>query len=449
MAIAKRKPDAPAINPPVLPYTQEETYKGIVADNRSEPLIQMQAYLEGMPWSVTWYGQLLGQHNDVRELDPTQSDAYQQYQKTIDLELRVTSAINPSYDSQEGMMTVTGSANVPILVPNRHDYFVAEAGSRHLGLYRVTNVERATFNRMSVYRVDYALVGHIEDSATYQALEAKVVRTYRFVKDRLIEGISPILREEIFALTKDIQERRLQLERQYFKAFTDPRYLTLVVPEQLPSIYDTWLVDFVLQIIDTMQIPELRDFKRVSVDRDRFLAKGQLWSLLLERDYDMLSHVVKKAGLVSRYYFNKSSWIKTAAYWPIDRYVFPIFDGNQGVVGGKEAPDVSAMTLSSTQSVESLMATHQFEQETVVLPLIKPVLIDDYYVLSAAFYENRPEELSHLEIQVRDYLKHQTLNLTILHELVKAYRTWPALEQFYYGPILMLLLKECVKGLYV
>jgi hypothetical protein len=80
-------------------------------------------------------------------------------------------------------------------------------------------------------------------------------------------------------------------------------------------------------------------------------------------------------------------------------------------------------------------------------PLIKPVLIDDYYVLSEAFYTNEGV-LSALEIQVRDYLNHKTLSLDLMEQLIADYPNWPVLEQFYYGPILALLCKEAPRGFY-
>ena len=80
--------------------------------------------------------------------------------------------------------------------------------------------------------------------------------------------------------------------------------------------------------------------------------------------------------------------------------------------------------------------------------ITKSVLVDDFYVLSEAFYKNNGQALSVLEILIKDYLKSHTLNFNMLGALVARYHSWPALERFYYGPMVMLLLKTAVEGLY-
>jgi hypothetical protein len=112
MAIAKRKPES---QPPVklnLAEVKEETYLGIVNDNDSIATTSLLAYIEGMPWTVQYYAQLIGKHNDLRELDAHQDASFQQYQKIKDLELRVDSALQTSYDNTNALTSVTGSANV-------------------------------------------------------------------------------------------------------------------------------------------------------------------------------------------------------------------------------------------------------------------------------------------------------------------------------------------------
>ena len=81
MAIAKLKPDA-EIKPVLeLPQVQKETYQGIVADNNNVPHAALVAYIDGMPWTVDYYGQLLGKHNDLREIDPGQNAAFHNTRK--------------------------------------------------------------------------------------------------------------------------------------------------------------------------------------------------------------------------------------------------------------------------------------------------------------------------------------------------------------------------------
>jgi hypothetical protein len=331
MAIAKRKPES---QPPVklnLAEVKEETYLGIVNDNDSIATTSLLAYIEGMPWTVQYYAQLIGKHNDLRELDAHQDASFQQYQKIKDLELRVDSALQTSYDNTNALTSVTGSANV-------------------------------------------------------------------------------------------------------------------VIPSQPYSIYDPLLVDFLRQIMDTMDADEIRDITYAPIDQDRFVKDGSLWRVLLERDTVALSYVAHKAVIISKDYFNASSWIKSSAYWPLDYFVFPQVSDLARIPGDPTPPTSSLVELAGDK-VFSNQKDFILSRPDEAIALIHPVLKDEYYLLSEWFYTGMGQA-SALEILLRDYLKSAAPDLGLLHQLVVGYRGWPLLEQFYYGPLLFLLMKDSVRGFY-
>lgn len=452
MPIATRRPDAPADVVPVSPKTAPETFLGIVADNNNTPTKALVAYVDGMPWTVSYYSQLKGLHNDLRELDPNQDAAFQQYQKTQNLELRVQSALTTSYDPEQGLTSVTGSSVLMYIVPNVNDYFVAEAGTREEGLYRITSVERKVFNRDSVYEINYTLVSYIDrDDPLYLDLEKKVVREYVFSKERLVENISPIMTKETYEKAIDIAHEFRSLTRNYFHDFFNPTYSTLVVPGQSVSVYDFGLVNFLNAILEANSYPEGKWLKSVSMDRDRFLAQGMLWRALLERDYELLEYINQKAKVVPKQYFNRSSWIKSAAFWNLQSFVYPEAANTAAAIPGDPIPpSYSGKAIEGTATMElppaSLKNTYTNDAGEGI-PIIKSVLVDDYYILSGEFYTGG-STLSVLEILVRDYLKKATLDLKLLKVVFEQYRTWPVLEQFYYGPLLILLAKEAIVGFY-
>ena len=97
-----------------------------------------------------------------------------------------------------------------------------------------------------------------------------------------------------------------------------------------------------------------------------------------------------------------------------------------------------------------ISTTATLTDNTVVLesgetPIIPPLYTDDSYVLSKAFYTGG-DALSILELLTRDYLKHQTLDIRLIGVLLDHYPRWTALERFYYGPLVMLLTKEAIRG---
>lgn len=455
MGIAKLKPEA---DPNLRAHNTEvpkETYKGIVADNSNTPVVSLQAYLDGMPWTVSYFKQLLGEHNDLRPLDVGGNAAAQQYEKFEALELKVATALTHSYDSEAAKSTVTGSAVIPIITPNIHDYFVSDAGSRQYGIYRVTNVERRTFNRDSVYLIDYQLVGYVKGvEDAYSSLELRTVRRFRFSKKRLIEGLSPILRMEEYELVSDFHRCYSEIVSEYMRDFFNRSYMTLVVPGQETAVYDVWMTDFFYSLIDPCDHPDIRNMRILSLEHDRYLKQGSLWKALSERRHDLLKRVNYKTHLVPREAFHTSTFLKGPSYWALRYYVYPKHPDMSSQVPGYPRPKdggyISIVNHEGGMDTTDMDQINYYSHAGASLKIVKSVLVDDYYVFSEAFYSDKGDaEMSVLEILIKDYLKCHALDFNMLSALVANYHKWPALERFYYGPAIMLLLKTAVEGLYV
>lgn len=451
MPIVKLTPEADPVVELYTPAVQKETYLGIAADNDKTPIHALEAYLEGMPWTVQYYSQLIGKHNDLREVDPGQNAAFQQYQKIIDLQLRVETSLQASYDSEQSITSVTGSAIIVHVVPNLNDHFVASAGSRQDGLFRVKTVERRTFNRGSVYHIDYELVGYIgPDNELWTDLESKVVRKYQFSMQRLAEGLAPVLREEVYARSKELAHEQDRILRHYFGRFFNRSLATLMVPGQTNRVYDPRLVNFLMAIVDTEVIPECRELRTISLDHDRYLAAPSLLTALLSRDPSEIDRSLQKAGMIHRLLLNQSSWLKGAVYWPVDEYVYPETTTLEEAIGRDPMPlawEPDLLEASPKLLTPEWVTQNQYRQAGELLPLIKPVTVDAYYILSESFYAGLVD-LSVLEILIRDYLNQATLDQEQLIALTQAYFSWPVVEQFYYGPLLVLLIRESVRGFY-
>jgi hypothetical protein len=165
MGIAKHNPiSAPSVKINI-PKIEPKTYQGIVVDDKATAVKSLIAYVEGAPWTVNYYSQVVAEHNDLREIDAAEPDIYQQYTKINDLEIRVTTSLSESNDTQTGLMTVTGSGNMyGSVLPNVNDYFTTDSGDTKKGLFRVSNVERKSFNRDSIFYIDYTLVGYTDST---------------------------------------------------------------------------------------------------------------------------------------------------------------------------------------------------------------------------------------------------------------------------------------------
>lgn len=453
MPIVSQKPTAAPVAPnQQLPQIQPSTYKGVVYDDKNTPLTSLMAYVNGAPWSVNYYAQVIGEHNDLREVDTSQSGLYQQYTKTIGMEIRVETPLTSSYDTDNGITTVTGTANVyPFLVPNVADYFVANAADNQLAIFRISQVERKTFNRDSVYSIAYDLVGLVlNQGEIFDNLEAKSVRTYHFSKDRLIEGLSPTLRTEEYTKVMNLKALYSDMVQYYFKSFYSQEYGTLIVPGQEFAYYDPFVVNFLSQITASGDTEELRKYKVIATDKEKYIAQPQLFSLMLYKDYAGVKFCNQQMGLVSKNAFVRNSYAKGLAYSNIDYVVYPQIPdlsldwelhARNRVLSNQQLTTVSAVNGVAFDTTKTYAANNK------TYKLIHEVILDNKYVLSSHFYDET-SEASVLEILVKDYLKGNTLDLDMLYAVTDTYRQWGRLEQFYYGPLLMAVIKEADRAQY-
>lgn len=440
---------------PNLPSIQPKNVESILIDDQETPIRSLISFVEGAPWTVNYYSQLVSKHNDIREIDPGSPNIVQQYQKIVNLEIRVSQALNDSYDNTTGITTVIGNGLMyGNVLPNKSDYFVTDTGDAKKGVFIITNVERKNFNTDSAFFVEYQLVGFSDTTNgadSYQALEERVIRTYYFSKERLIDGLQPLVKEQDHVQIENLKISFKELVKYYFKTFFNRKYMTLVLPGQPIAIYDAFLVDYILKIVDSFDADEIRLMKQLPTDFEEFLSQPQFWKLLLDRDYNGVSYCNQKMGLVDKHGFNSSTWIRGLIYTNIDYVIYPSETDKTYLVREDIRPKVmSVETVIETKSILGTAASSialSYPELNRNIPYFHPIISDDYYVMSSEFY-NKTSDQSLIEILTKDYLNKQSINLTKLYSLVNSFRKWSRLEQYYYGPVLLTLIKEADRGTY-
>jgi hypothetical protein len=112
-------------------------------------------------------------------------------------------------------------------------------------------------------------------------------------------------------------------------------------------------------------------------------------------------------------------------------------------------PAIGTLSLTETKNLKGeipLPTEILYTDLPNALPGYLAVESTESYIFQDSFYDSVPNSV--LEIMVLDYLRHQSINLNQLAFVVDLYKDMPRVEQFYYGPILMLLLKEAERGAY-
>lgn len=453
MPIAKLKPDAPSAIVPNQPRVEPELYRSVIAEDSTTPFDSLLGFVSGAPWTVNYYSQLVSLHNDLRDHDAGQSGVYQQYTKIANLELRVSSPIDSSQDADSALVTVTGSATVyGYLIPNVGDLFVASVGDGENGLFRVTSVDRKNFNRNSVFGIEYSLTNYLsKDPARYADLESKVNRTVYFDKTRLIDNATPVLQEEEYMQLNQLRVAYGQLVAYYFNTFYNKTVGTLVIPGQEAIVYDGFLVDYLLKIVQGEDAPEIRMTTRLDMGQDKYLKQQTIWDALIAADYQMLGMVTPVTGLVHCQTFSRNPTLKGLKFSRMEYVVYPVQVDKSIEPNLPEKTEYELFSNlydpgSGIGGLASYVNNTRIEPNGTV-PYINKVLEYPTYVLSEAFYTGQPGQTV-LESLTTDYLHRRMLSVKKITELCDQCRRWGRLEQFYYMPILLTLIKTAAISLH-
>lgn len=476
MPIASLKPTTES---PVItndPKIESKSYKSTVIDNSITPISSVLAYVEGFPWTVNYYSQIITTDSDLKEQDVGEANLYQPYRKIINLELRVTDPITGSQNTDTAQMTVGGTALIyPFLVPNVGDMFVTEAGLGQIGIYTIKSVERKSFNKTAVYSVEFSLMVFVDkNSPRLVDLDTKTTQEYVFDKSRLIEGLAPTLQSKTYEQLTNLSDLYGTIVRFYFKTFYLKEYDTLVIPAQGTGVYDSFLVDFILKIVDTLDAYEIRFIRNYATDAEQFLAQDQFWTAMYNRDISILSHSNNYMGLVQTKFFNYNSMFKGFRFSRLSYVVYPV-NADFSIINPTQLDYVgdpllldygvfqdnvfTAAPLFKPESMQSVieaktqggMLSDLITNTTVsgnsTVPIINSVTANSTYLLSPAFYKQSSGQTL-LESLVSAYINRKQINITDLLTCIKPYRSWGRVEQFYYLPMLITIIKTAIREAY-
>ena len=152
--------DAVVEKPNVVRSTPPES-KGVVVDTRYESKANLLTHVEGAPWNVNYYSQVLNTDNAPIGQQPDRNAIYQQYMFIEMFEIKVTQPLTTSQDPTSKEMTLIGAANVyPHVIPNRGDMFIADVGDGRTAIFKVTNTERKSIFKDTCYAIDYMLINY-------------------------------------------------------------------------------------------------------------------------------------------------------------------------------------------------------------------------------------------------------------------------------------------------
>lgn len=429
------------VNVPVVHITNPN-YSDVAVDTRWSPIASLMQHIEGSPWTVDYYSQVIDTDSSLGGQRPTSSAVYQQYRKIERLVMRVTSPLTQGQDAETKAMTYTGKAIVHSFIPNDGDMFIADIGDGQQASFRIMSTTKMAVFKEAAYEIDYE-VGTTEEEFIID-LEAKTVERLAYRADKLVHGESPIILTSHDSLLDQAANVIQVILNQYFTRFFSREYRTLLIPGQMRATYDPYLLGFILQLLHSDDCAEVMQIKRLNVQDDGVYKHNSLWDAIAHQDELFLEGGFSRVGLAETASFDVNPFFNGIRFTGVQLVVYP----KDPVFGIHDVTLESMKILSNTILMPSADGnTAMFEDantgalpENAGTPGLYHVTFDDRYVLSQNFYEKTSTQ-STLEVMVRKHIRREALDLEALMLTARSFSQWGLVEQFYYVPIVLALLR--------
>lgn len=455
MPILNQRPKPPkkpeTYETPPAPVVDKPAYKSSVVDTKYQPKESLLTHIEGSPWIVKYYQQLIGEDQELASQELDKDPVYQQYIEIENLELRVSGSLDGSQSDRTKSLDYTGEAYVyPPVIPNVGDMFLADIGDGREGVFVVTESTRLSIFKESCFSIGYTL-RNLSDEERRQDLKAKSVKHQHFVKRFLQHGKDPLVVTEDYNTYLSLEGAWRQLISYYFSRYYDHEIASLKVPDQRYITYDPFIVSFIKAFVEGSEHAHVFKMKRYAVDIAGYRTPTTLWDLLLHPKEHHLSVLQQQLALVDSTYFGIIPQYESVYFSSVKDVVFPI-DGQYDDIchtdygQGKMNPRDIAFQFKETKLGRLSELSNLNKEKEANVKRTLPVTKDSYYVLTRAFYHQESSNCCLLERLVLDYIQGQPIEQETLLTLADDAKRWTALDGFYYIPIILLLMKVTIRG---
>lgn len=450
------------------PTITEPSYKDVALDTKWTPVSSIVSHIAGSRWVVNYFRQVIDTDSQLMGQATSVSGVYQQYELIEELNLRVITPLTQVQDPDTKMMQSDGAALVyGNLIPNEGDMFTADIGVGQLAIFRVSNSKKNSVFKEATYEIEYALSTvnehHIED------LESKVVNKYVWREDFLTRGQNPVVLEEESVALNKLGVAYHDLCEHYFPSFFSDEYKTFLVPLQDYSTYDPFLAKFISDSFDNTDHPVLQQLRVLNLGSDKACLQTNFWTAVSSQEMKKLKGGFKQIGFVWTSQFENNPMFNGIRWTGIKQCVYPLdprlgingltaenvlltnSDGYDGLTpitfyATGTNPDITGLEASQNKMFPpkntAALFTNKNPDGTVSFPGVGQ---DSYYVLGANFYDQTATQ-SVFEQMVTAYLKRIDIEPEQLTHAAELAPEWGALEQFYYIPLLLVMMRSVINN---
>lgn len=450
MAIVKLQPDQA---PPIVvntPETIQEPSKSIFTSLVPESTVtSLLKYIEGYPWSINYYGQLLNVNNTLENFDPTTPNLTQPYYCVSDMVIQVSSPLNSNYDATTGVTTVNGSAVMPYkITPNVGDVFIAKVDNGEDAIFIISTVSRKTYRKDTLYEVSYNLYAYTSANPSFvPTLGQRVQDTYFFNKDTDFFNrdvlIKPSVKEAIDRLNTFLRES----QDHYFSTFAQKETGGITVPGMGNAVYDPLLINFISKIVDYKALVDI-PFYKFSHSNNRYIEQKSILDLLLTRSISLLPTINKTYNFVPTASVPNKARLGTLWHTGIDYVLFPMnpnkdMEITDMTITATDMPVIPQLKNSKNYSMPIPPITIQTSNNNGIFnkPLLHELFVNDSYIVSDNFYTYLNDNTTYANISYIEFLIYKFINKEAIAKedlavCVEKYSDWSLMHQLYILPLL-------------
>lgn len=454
MAIAKLQPDATVNTRTTAPSTIQETPKSIFTSLIPETkLASLLKYVEGYPWAVNYYGQLLNANNTVEHFDPSAPNLTQPFYKVIGLVIQVSSPLSVSYSEDKGVTTITGSALMPFkVIPNVGDLFLAQVDNGEDAFFHITSVTRKSHRKESLYEVNYSLHTYTSERPDYSdILESRLNETYFFNKDSNFFNRDVLIKPSVKEARDRLHVFMEESKQFYFNSFVSPRTNSLLIPGHDKTLYDPILTRFITRTVEISKYPTVSLYKHAYASQE--VDQPSILDCMVTRQIPHSSQMNETYNFVSSYSLPKRARLGTVSFNGVNYILYPTNPNHSyktGTIDVIEQEYISSIKTQVNYHQVSELVIQTTNNNQVYDTFLLPELFDeDYYIVTKNFYKYFTdktvyEELSYIEILLYKFFKQEPIAPEDLAVCAEKYKDWSVLHKFYILPVLWLLVQVSI-----
>lgn len=456
MAIATLKPDAPSpvqvTTPDMIKAPAKSTMTALVPESRIKSLLK---YVEGYPWTVNYYGQLLNENNTLNHFDPDLVNLVQSYYEIRNAIIQVSSPLSVSYDQESGITKISGSAIIPLgMKPNIGDLFLAQVDTGEDAIFVINSASRMSHRKESLYEVEYELFAYASDEPDMvNTLQQKLNETYFFNPDTNFFNRDVLIKPSVKEAMDRLKEFLSESMHYYFATFIQKNTSSLTLPGVPMTIYDPLLANFIARTVDVSTITNGKFYRHTLESTD--LERPCILMNLLNRTLPHPRMSESKYGFCNATALPMRSRLGTLSYTGVDYVLYPLDPVREHLSPRK--------TMQPANFVYDIKNNDNYESSSIEISItsnnnqvsskkvLHELFVEDSYIVSEAFYNYIADhatfgETSYIELLIYRFLNREAIAKEDLAVAVQEYKNWSLLHQFYLLPVMWLIIKDSLGG---